>query len=90
MKTKLSLLSDALLTTSLILTPVITQISIPIAVDGESIPSLALILERTNPAVVSVAVEGTMFQSRSSRMLFVTSLTLTPHRNKFRNDLFMV
>ncbi|ACA88481.1 Do family serine endopeptidase DegQ [Shewanella woodyi] len=59
MKTKLSLLSAALLTASLTLTPAISQAAIPMAVNGESIPSLAPMLERTTPAVVAVAVEGT-------------------------------
>ncbi|MFT5236065.1 MAG: serine protease DegQ [Shewanella sp.] len=59
MKTKLSLLSAALLTASLTLTPAISQAAIPIAVNGDVIPSLAPMLERTTPAVVAVAVEGT-------------------------------
>ena len=59
MKTKLSLLSAALLTASLTLTPAISQAAIPIAVNGDVIPSLAPMLERTTPAVVAIAVEGT-------------------------------
>lgn len=58
MKTKLSLLSAALLTASLTLTPTLSPAAIPLAVNGESIPSLAPMLERTTPAVVAVAVEG--------------------------------
>ncbi|QDO82365.1 DegQ family serine endoprotease [Shewanella psychropiezotolerans] len=59
MKSKLSLLSAALLTASLSLAPSLSQAAIPIAVDGQSIPSLAPMLTRTTPAVVAVAVTGT-------------------------------
>lgn len=59
MKTKLSLLSAALLTASLSLAPNLSHAAIPIAVDGQSVPSLAPMLERTTPAVVAVAVSGT-------------------------------
>ncbi|AQS40262.1 peptidase Do [Shewanella psychrophila] len=59
MKSKLSLLSAALLTASLSLAPGLSQAAIPIAVEGQSIPSLAPMLERTTPAVVAVAVTGT-------------------------------
>ncbi|MBB1383149.1 trypsin-like peptidase domain-containing protein, partial [Shewanella sp. SR41-2] len=59
MKTKLSLLSAALLTASLAMTPALSFAAIPQAVDGQAIPSLAPMLERTTPAVVSVAVSGT-------------------------------
>jgi serine protease DegQ len=59
MKTKLSLLSAALLTASLAMTPTLSFAAIPQAVDGQAIPSLAPMLERTTPAVVSVAVSGT-------------------------------
>ncbi|MEH6463466.1 MAG: Do family serine endopeptidase DegQ [Shewanella psychromarinicola] len=59
MKTKLSLLSAALLTASLVMTPTLSLAAIPQAVDGQTLPSLAPMLERTTPAVVSVAVTGT-------------------------------
>ncbi|MCT8987751.1 Do family serine endopeptidase DegQ [Shewanella phaeophyticola] len=59
MKTKLSLLSAALLTASLSLYPAVSQAAIPQAVEGQAVPSLAPMLERTTPAVVSVAVSGT-------------------------------
>ncbi|MEI6860322.1 MAG: Do family serine endopeptidase DegQ [Shewanella sp.] len=59
MKAKLNLLSAALLTASLSLTPSLSQAAIPIAVGGQIIPSLAPMLERTTPAVVAVAVSGT-------------------------------
>ncbi|GAA0787374.1 MULTISPECIES: Do family serine endopeptidase DegQ [Pseudomonadati] len=59
MKTKLSLLSAALLTASLTMMPVVSNAAIPMSVDGQALPSLAPMLERTTPAVVSVAVSGT-------------------------------
>lgn len=59
MKTKLSLLSAAILTASLTMMPAISQAAIPMAVGGQSVPSLAPMLERTTPAVVAVAVSGT-------------------------------
>ncbi len=59
MKTKLSLLSAAVLSASLMVMPAVSQAAIPLAVDGQQIPSLAPMLEKTTPAVVAVAVEGT-------------------------------
>ncbi|WP_299790830.1 Do family serine endopeptidase DegQ [uncultured Shewanella sp.] len=59
MKTKLSLLSAAILTASLTMMPATSQAAIPMAVNGQSVPSLAPMLERTTPAVVAVAVSGT-------------------------------
>lgn len=59
MKTKLSVLSAAMLAATLTMMPVVSQAAIPQTVEGQSIPSLAPMLERTTPAVVSVAVTGT-------------------------------
>ncbi|GIU19265.1 MULTISPECIES: DegQ family serine endoprotease [unclassified Shewanella] len=59
MKTKLSLLSAAILTATLTLAPVASQAAIPLAVDGQELPSLAPMLQKTTPAVVAVAVSGT-------------------------------
>ncbi|MCE9687073.1 Do family serine endopeptidase DegQ [Shewanella sp. AS16] len=59
MKTKLSVLSAAILGVSLSLMPAISQAAIPMTVEGQMLPSLAPMLERTTPAVVSVAVSGT-------------------------------
>mgnify|MGYP000539152721 CR=1 FL=1 len=59
MKTKLSLLSAALLGATLTLAPVVSQAAIPLAVGGETLPSLAPMLKKTTPAVVAVAVSGT-------------------------------
>ncbi|ABV88911.1 DegQ family serine endoprotease [Shewanella pealeana] len=59
MKTKLSLLSAAILSATLTLAPVASQAAIPLAVDGQELPSLAPMLQETTPAVVAVAVSGT-------------------------------
>ncbi len=59
MKPKLTLLSAAILSASLSLMPALSQAAIPQTVDGQALPSLAPMLERTTPAVVSVAVSGT-------------------------------
>lgn len=59
MKTKLSLLSAALLGASLMVMPAVSQAAIPLAVGGQELPSLAPMLEKTTPAVVAVAVSGT-------------------------------
>lgn len=59
MKTKLSILSAALLSATLTMAPVVSQAAIPLAVDGQELPSLAPMLQKTTPAVVAVAVSGT-------------------------------
>ncbi|MCE9679977.1 Do family serine endopeptidase DegQ [Shewanella sp. AS1] len=59
MKTKLSLVSAAVLSATLLVMPAVSQAAIPLAVDGQQLPSLAPMLEKTTPAVVAVAVEGT-------------------------------
>ena len=59
MKTKLSILSAALLSATLTLAPAVSQAAIPLAVDGQELPSLAPMLQQTTPAVVAVAVSGT-------------------------------
>jgi Do/DeqQ family serine protease len=61
MRTKLTLLSAALLTASLSspFIPVSASAAIPQSVNGQMLPSLAPMLEKTTPAVVSVAVSGT-------------------------------
>ncbi|MGI2260532.1 DegQ family serine endoprotease [Shewanella sp. GXUN23E] len=59
MKTKMSLLSAAILSTSLSLMPAVASAALPMSAQGQQLPSLAPMLERTTPAVVSVAVSGT-------------------------------
>ena len=59
MKAKLSLVSAAILGATLTLGTLPAYASLPMAVDGQQLPSLAPMLEKTTPAVVSVAVSGT-------------------------------
>ncbi|QSX36696.1 Do family serine endopeptidase DegQ [Shewanella sedimentimangrovi] len=59
MKTKLSLVSAAILSASLTLVPAVSQAALPQVFEGQTMPSLAPMLEQTTPAVVSVAVSGT-------------------------------
>ncbi|TDQ57424.1 serine protease DegQ [Mesocricetibacter intestinalis] len=50
---------------SVLATPLVSQAELPVAVDNQNIPSLAPMLEKVLPAVVSIAVEGK--QQSSSR-----------------------
>lgn len=56
---KKPLLAIAILSLSSILPPIYASASIPAAVEGGEVPSLAPMLEKVTPAVVSIAVEGT-------------------------------
>jgi len=60
MKKPLLVLTALTLTLSLssIITPLPASAALPIAVSGDTLPSLAPMLERVTPAVVSIAVEG--------------------------------
>ncbi|QBF82441.1 DegQ family serine endoprotease [Shewanella maritima] len=70
MKAKLSLLSAAVLTASLALSPVVSQAALPHSVNGQTLPSLAPMLEKTTPAVVSVAVSGTQVSKQQIPDMF--------------------
>ena len=59
MKTKKAIIPAAILSASLALMPAIAKASLPPYVQGQQLPSLAPMLEKTTPAVVSVAVSGT-------------------------------
>ncbi|OIQ23366.1 DegQ family serine endoprotease [uncultured Vibrio sp.] len=59
MKKPLLILTSLTLSLSSIITPLTVHAALPASVDGESIPSLAPMLETVTPAVVSIAVEGT-------------------------------
>ncbi|CAH0541336.1 Do family serine endopeptidase [Vibrio marisflavi] len=56
---KKPLLAVAILSLSSILTPLYASASIPASVEGGEVPSLAPMLEKVTPAVVSISVEGT-------------------------------
>lgn len=62
MKKPLLALSALTLSLSAILSPIPASAALPITVDGEQLPSLAPMLEKVTPAVVSIAVEGTQVQ----------------------------
>ena len=42
--------------------PITANAALPIAVNNQSIPSLAPMIEQVTPAVVSIAVEGGLLQ----------------------------
>lgn len=59
MKKPLLVLTALSLSLSSIITPLPAIAALPFSVDGEQLPSLAPMLERVTPAVVSISVEGT-------------------------------
>ncbi|MFU2088850.1 DegQ family serine endoprotease [Avibacterium avium] len=58
MKRKHFLLSSIALGLSVLSTSMVAQASLPTQVEGQAVPSLAPMLQRVLPAVVSIAVEG--------------------------------
>ncbi|CAM4115071.1 DegQ family serine endoprotease [Pseudoalteromonas byunsanensis] len=58
MKLKHSLLTAAILSTSLLLSPHAALAKLPMAVEGQAMPTLAPMLERVTPGVVSIQVSG--------------------------------
>ncbi|MFM2590863.1 DegQ family serine endoprotease [Vibrio sp. TBV020] len=59
MKKPLLALTVLSLSLSSVITPIQATAALPFSVDGEQLPSLAPMLERVTPAVVSISVEGT-------------------------------
>lgn len=59
MKKPLLALTVLSLSLSSIITPIQATAALPLSVDGEQLPSLAPMLEKVTPAVVSISVEGT-------------------------------
>ncbi|OBT07361.1 serine endoprotease DegQ [Vibrio sp. UCD-FRSSP16_10] len=59
MKRPLLTLSAIALSLSSIITPLHASAALPVQVDNNELPSLAPMLERVSPAVVTIAVEGT-------------------------------
>ncbi len=59
MKKPLLALTVLSLSLSSIITPITATAALPLAVNGEQMPSLAPMLEQVTPAVVNIAVEGT-------------------------------
>lgn len=58
MKMKLSLISAAILSAGLLLSPSASFAKLPIAVNGQQLPTLAPMLEHVTPGVVSIQVSG--------------------------------
>ncbi|MDE8034104.1 DegQ family serine endoprotease [Actinobacillus equuli subsp. equuli] len=55
---KKSILTSLVLGLGLLSVPVTTQATLPTVVEGQALPSLASMIEKVRPAVVSIAVEG--------------------------------
>ncbi|SDG64814.1 serine protease Do [Vibrio xiamenensis] len=64
MKKPLLALTVLSLSLSSILAPLPASAALPLTVNGEQVPSLAPMLEKVTPAVVSIAVEGTQVSKR--------------------------
>ncbi|MGR5132804.1 Do family serine endopeptidase [Vibrio alfacsensis] len=64
MKKPLLALTVLSLSLSAIITPISASAALPFSVDGQQLPSLAPMLEKVTPAVVSIAVEGKQVQTR--------------------------
>lgn len=63
MKKPLLALTVLSLSLSYIITPITATAALPLSVDGQQLPSLAPMLEKVTPAVVSIAVEGKQVQT---------------------------
>ncbi|MDD0825252.1 Do family serine endopeptidase [Mannheimia cairinae] len=67
---KKSFLTALILGSAMVAMPMSAQATLPTEVDGQALPSLAPMLEKVRPAVVSIAVEGkTQSDSRRTRQL---------------------
>lgn len=62
-----TLLTSLILGLSTLTMPMVAQANLPTSVDGQALPSLAPMIEKVRPAVVSIAVEGKTQASRSTR-----------------------
>jgi Do/DeqQ family serine protease len=58
MKIRLSVLSAAIFSASLLVTPTTSQAKLPFSVNGQQLPTLAPMIERVTPGVVSIRVSG--------------------------------
>ncbi|MFC5078687.1 Periplasmic serine endoprotease DegP precursor [Vibrio thalassae] len=65
MKKPFLVLTVLSLSLSSIIAPLPATAALPLSVDGEQLPSLAPMLEKVTPAVVSIAVEGTQVSRQS-------------------------
>ena len=64
MKKPLLALTVLSLSLGSIIAPVQATAALPLNVDGQQLPSLAPMLEKVTPAVVSIAVEGKQVQTK--------------------------
>lgn len=69
MKKRHFLLTSIALGLSVLSTPIISQAALPSTVEGQALPSLAPMLEKVLPAVVSISVEGKQ-KGRNSALPF--------------------
>jgi Do/DeqQ family serine protease len=58
MKTKLTVLSAAILSATLLISPATSHAKLPVSVNGQQLPTLAPMLEKVTPGVVSIRVSG--------------------------------
>lgn len=58
MKTKFTVLSAAILSATILVSPAISHAKLPVSVNGQQLPTLAPMLERVTPGVVSIRVSG--------------------------------
>lgn len=65
MKKSLLALTVLSLSVSSIITPIPATAALPLSIDGEQLPSLAPMLEKVTPAVVSISVEGTQVSKQN-------------------------
>ncbi len=83
MKKPLLALTVLSLSLGSIITPVTATAALPLSVDGEQLPSLAPMLEKVTPAVVSIAVErANKFKPVVFQSSFSSSLVLISRQNK--------
>ncbi len=68
MKKRNFVLTGIALGLSVLTTPMISQAEIPTVIEGQQVPSLAPMLEKVLPSVVSISVEGKQ-KGRSAEMM---------------------
>lgn len=68
MKKRNLVLTSIALGLSVIATPIISQASLPVAVNGQNLPTLAPMLEKVLPAVVSISIEGQQKSNSSNNI----------------------
>ncbi|WP_373777387.1 DegQ family serine endoprotease [Glaesserella sp.] len=66
---KKSVLTSLVLGLSVLATPIFAQANLPTVVDGQSVPSLAPMIEKVRPAVVSIFVEGKTASAQTDRAI---------------------